>query len=325
MFGRKKNPAGLPGSNKAPVGSDEILERLAEDYMKDRKWRRYLKIGFFILVALYVIAIFSVAGGSGAAVNASQPHTAVVSLNGVIGGGPKGVFANQINSSLRRAFKNKNSEAVVLHLNSPGGSPVQSAEINEEILRLSALYPNKPVFAVMSDVCASGCYYVAVAAETIYANKSSIVGSIGVRMDSFGFVGALEKLGVERRSITAGKNKAVLDPFLPRVESHEAHARKMLAIVHQQFIDTVEQGRGDRLSEDPDLFTGLFWSGETAKTLGLIDDFGSLDYVAREVIQQENLVDYSYRPSLLEEISNNLGASIGASVSSALSGQMQLQ
>jgi len=268
MFGRKKDVSGLPGSNVAPVGSNEILERLAEDYMKDRKWRRYLKIGFFLLVVVYVIAVLSVAGGSGKSVSASKPHTAVVSLNGVIGGGN---------------------------------------------------------VTVMSDVCASGCYYVAVATEEIYANKSSIVGSIGVRMDSFGFVGLLDKIGVERRSLTAGENKAILDPFLPTQPAQQAHARNMLNIVHQQFIDVVKQGRGDKLSDSPELFSGLFWAGETAKTLGLIDDFGSVDYVARETIGEDNLVDYSYRPSWLEEVSETFGVSVGKGVTSFFSSQMQLQ
>lgn len=324
MFGRNKNTASLPGSNVAQVSSNEILERLAEDYMKDRKWRRYFKIGLVLLFVLYIVVIATLAGGSGVSANAAKPHTAVVKLNGVIGG-DGGVFANQVNQSLRDAFENKQSKAVLLHLNSPGGSPVQSAEINEEITRLRALHPNKPVYAVMSDVCASGCYFVAVAAEDIYANKSSIVGSIGVRMDSFGFVDTLDKLGVERRSLTAGKNKAILDPFLPTVPAQQAHAKKMLSIVHKQFIDTVKDGRGDRLSEDPDIFTGLFWSGETAKTLGLIDDFGSLEYVMREIVQESVWVDYTHRPTFLEEFSKTLGVSIGQSVASVFSGQIKLQ
>lgn len=324
MFGKNINQS-LPGSNQATVGSNEVLERLAEDYMKDRKWKRYIKLAFLGLFLLYIIFVVVLAGRSaGSSVNASKPHTAVVKLNGVIGG-DGGVFANQVNKSLQKAFESKQSEAVLLHLNSPGGSPVQSAEINEEILRLRAQYPDKPFYAVMSDVCASGCYYVAVAAEDIYANKSSIVGSIGVRMDSFGFVETLEKLGVERRSLTAGKNKAILDPFLPTVPAQQAHAEKMLAIVHQQFIDVVQDGRGERLSENPDIFTGLFWSGETAKTLGLIDDFGSIDYVAREILQQENLVDYSYRPSFIEAFSKNLGISISSGITNAFSSKLQLQ
>ena len=325
MFGKNKSNQPLPGSNQGIVTSNQVLERLAEDYMKDRKWKRYIKLGFLALFLLYIISVVMVATKSGSSINASKPHTAVVKLDGVIGGGKGGVYARQLNKSLQNAFESTQSTAVLLHLNSPGGSPVQSAEINEEIIRLRSLYPNKPFYAVMSDVCASGCYYVAVAAENIYANKSSIVGSIGVRMDSFGFVGALEKLGVERRSITAGKNKAILDPFLPTVPSQQAHARSMIAEVHQQFIDVVQQGRGERLSEDPDIFSGLFWSGETAKRLGLIDDFGSIDYVAREIVQQDNLVDYSYRPSLLEEFSNNLGVSISNSVTNVLSGQLKLQ
>ena len=324
MFGKKENQ-GLPGSNQGVVSSNEILERLAEDYMKEQKWKRYIKLFFVALFLLYIISVVFIAGKSGAgSVNASKPHTAVVSLEGVIGGNG-GVLADQINQGLRKAFESKLSKAVLLHLNSPGGSPVQSAEINEEILRLRAKYPNKPFYAVMSDVCASGCYYVAVAAEDIYANKSSIVGSIGVRMDSFGFVETLEKLGVERRSLTAGENKAILDPFLPTVPSQQAHAEKMLAIVHQQFIDTVQKGRGERIANDPDIYSGLFWSGETAKTLGLVDDFGSLNYVAREIVKQDKLVDYSYRPSFFEEFSDNLGVSISNGISQAFTTKLQLQ
>jgi protease-4 len=177
---------------------------------------------------------------------------------------------------------------------------------------------------VVSDVCASGGYYIAAAADQIYANPSSIVGSIGVRMDGFGFVGAMEKLGVERRSLTAGDNKAILDPYLPVKESQREHAQEMLSIVHQQFINRVKAGRGDRLSENPDIFSGLFWSGEQAKELGLIDEFGSLDYVAREVIGQEAIVDYSYKPDLLTQFAQDLGVSIGAKVLNTFAGQLKL-
>ena len=324
MFGRKENQA-LPGSTKASVTSNEILERLAEAYMKEQKWKRYIKIFLITLFLFYILSVALIAGKSGAgSINASKPHTAVVSLDGIIGGNG-GILSEQINRGLRKAFASKLSQAVILHLNSPGGSPVQSAEINAEILRLRDKYPDKPFYAVMSDVCASACYYVAVAAEDIYANKSSIVGSIGVRMDSFGFVGTLEKLGVERRSITAGENKAILDPFLPTVPAQQAHAENMLAVVHQQFIDTVQQGRGERISDDPEIFSGLFWSGETAKLLGLIDDFGSLDYVAREIVKQDELVDYSYRPSFFEEFSNNLGVSISKGVTDVFTSQLELK
>jgi len=325
MLGRNKSSAALPGSNNAPVTQSEVLERLAEDYMKDRKWRRIFKI---VLLALFVIYVFSAiffASQGGNSVNASQPHTALVELNGIISLGKGNVSADRMNASLRRAFESKMSKGVVLRINSPGGSPVQSDEINAEIGRLRGQYPNKPLHVVVSDVCASGGYYIAAAADQIFANPSSIVGSIGVRMDSFGFVDAIEKLGVERRSFTAGSNKAILDPFLPVEENQRAHARKMLGVVHQQFIDRVKEGRGERLSEDPDLFSGLIWSGEQAKELGLIDEFGGVDHVAREVIGQETVVDYSFKPDFWEQFAQDIGVSIGASIANVFGGQFKLQ
>jgi len=322
MFGKKTTNAALPGSNAAPASSNELMERLAEDYMKDRRWKRYFKWTLLVLFAIYILSIivFASNGVSGA----TKPHTALVELSGPIGT-EAGVTADQMNASLRKAFENKLSKGVIMRINSPGGTPVQSAEINEEITRLRAQYPNKPMHVVVSDLCASGGYFVAVAADKIYANKSSIVGSIGVRMDSFGFVDALKKYGVERRSITAGENKAILDPFLPLKPEQRAHAEQMLAVVHQQFIDTVKAGRGDRLAENPDLFSGLFWSGEGAKRLGLIDEFGSLDYVAREIIGHEDLVDYTVRPNFLEQFSRDFGISVGIGIASVFGGQFTLQ
>lgn len=320
MFGRKNNqayPGPLPGSNRAGVSSDEILERLAQDYMNDRKWRRFFKFLVLGLVVLYFMSLMLFAGSAGTDLNASKPHTALVELEGPIGISG-GVDADQMNRSLRRAFESKNSKGVVLRINSPGGSPVQSDDINNEITRLRAKYPEKPLHVVISDICASGGYYVAVAADKIYANPSSIVGSIGVRMDSFGFVDAIDKLGVERRSLTAGENKSILDPFLPVQADQKAHAQTMLAIVHQQFIDKVKAGRGEKLAEEPDLFTGLFWSGEQAKALGLVDEYGSLGTVARDVIGQETVVDYTYRPGFFEQLTQDFGASVGVGVVKAL-------
>jgi protease-4 len=270
-----------------------------------------------------VSAIFLASGGSGG-VNAAQPHTALVELRGAISTAQGDVSADKLNASLRRAFEAKMSKGIVLRINSPGGSPVQSDLINAEIGRLRSLYPDKSLHVVVSDVCASGGYYIAAAADQIYANPSSIVGSIGVRMDGFGFVDTLDKLGVERRSLTAGDNKAILDPFLPVKENQRAHAKEMLAVVHQQFINRVKAGRGDRLSDNPDIFSGLLWSGEQAKELGLIDEFGSLDYVAREVIGHEAIVDYSYKPDFLTQFAQDLGISIGSKVVSAFDGQMKL-
>jgi len=215
MFGKKNvTPRPLPGSNNGSVSNNEIMLRLAEDYMTDRKWRRFFKFLLLGLFLLYVLSLLLFAGSAGKSVSASKPHTALVELNGVIGL-QGGVFADQINQSLRKAFEAKNSKAVVLRINSPGGSPVQSDEINTEISRLRGLHPSKEMHVVVSDICASGGYYIAAAADQIYANPSSIVGSIGVRMDGFGFVGTMEKLGVERRSLTAGENKSILDPFQP--------------------------------------------------------------------------------------------------------------
>lgn len=324
MLGRNKNSTALPGSHSAPVTSNEVMERLAEDYMKDRKWRRLFKFILLGLFLLYIVSAIFIAGGSGSGGNAAEPHTALVELRGVISTAQGDVSADKLNASLRRAFEAKMSKGVVLRINSPGGSPVQSDEINAEIGRLRNLYPDKPMHVVVSDVCASGGYYIAAAADQIYANPSSIVGSIGVRMDSFGFVEAINKLGVERRSLTAGENKAILDPFLPVKESQKAHAKEMLAIVHQQFINRVKQGRGDRLSDNPDIFSGLFWSGEQAKELGLIDEFGSLAYVAREVIGEEAIIDYSYKPDFLTQFAQDLGVSMGAKVVSVFGSQFEL-
>lgn len=318
MFGKKRNDT-LPGSNQAPVTSSEVMERLAVDYMKDLKWKRFFKFSLLALFVLYLLGIAFFANKTGG-INPSKPHTALVELVGVIGT-ESGTSADEINSSLRKAFEATQSKGVVLRINSPGGTPVQSAEINEEITRLRGLYPDKPMHVVVSDLCASGGYYIAVAAEKIFANPSSIVGSIGVRMDSFGFVDTLEKVGVERRSITSGKNKSLLDPFLPLKEDQLQHARTMLAIVHQQFIDAVKDGRGDKLANNPDLFTGLFWSGAQARDLGLVDEFGSLDYVAREVIGHEDIFDYTQQPNFLEQVSKNFGVSMGASLANVLGGQ----
>lgn len=325
MLGRNKNSAALPGSNSAPITPSEVMERLAEDYMKDRKWRRIFKFLLLGLFVLYILSAIILASNKGGAVNSSRPHTALIELNGVISLSKGDVSADRLNASLRRAFEAKMSKGIVLRINSPGGSPVQSDQINAEIVRLRSIYPDKRLHVVISDVCASGGYYIAAAADQIFANPSSIVGSIGVRMDSFGFVDTLEKLGVERRSITAGSNKAILDPFLPIKESQRAHAEQMLGIVHQQFIDRVKAGRGERLSDNPDLFSGLYWSGEQAKELGLIDEFGSLDYVARDVIGEESIVDYSFKPDFWEQFSQDIGVSIGSSIAAVFAGNFKLQ
>ena len=320
MFGRKTrsddgaHPDETAGSNRdgwpqgrGGLGEDRLLHELARDFLKERRSKRRWGIFFKSLVFIYIgVALYSnshlfdrVDG---------ERHTALVELTGQIG--PNGITADLINFSLQNAFEADGAVGVVLNINSPGGSPVQAAHINEEIYRLKTEYPNKPIYVTVSDICASGGYYVAVAADEIFAHPSSMVGSIGVLMDGFGFVESMKKLGVERRLLTAGANKGTLDPFSPRDPSQEAHARKMLDEVHQQFIAAVEKGRGSRLGDDPDIFSGLFWSGEKALSLGLIDDFGTVDHVAREVIGAELVLDYTIKPTLLEEFAEDLGVSI---------------
>ncbi|NND83293.1 MAG: S49 family peptidase [Gammaproteobacteria bacterium] len=324
MFNRK-NDSGLPGANAAPVSAnDALLKELAIDYMHDKKIKRRWKMALFVLIGLYFVGIMIMAVGGKGTVPYGKAHTALVKLNGVIGIDTD-ASAEIINRSLRNAFKAENSKGVILQINSPGGSPVQSADINSEISRLREEYPNKPIHVVMADVAASGGYFVAVAADQIYANRSSIVGSIGVRMDSFGFVDAMKKYGIERRSITAGENKAILDPFLPMDPAQKAHAEKMVAQVHQHFIDVVEAGRGERLAENPDLYSGLFWSGQEAKKLGLIDDFGSVTSVARDVIGHDKIVNYTYQRDFWEQLNRDLGVAIGMGIGQVLGGPFKMQ
>jgi protease-4 len=216
--------------------------------------------------------------------------------------------ADNITGALQSAFKDKNTQGVVLRINSPGGSPVQAGIIYDEIKRLRAKHPDIPMYAVVEDVCASGGYYIAAATDRIFVDKASIVGSIGVRMDQFGFVEAIDKLGVERRSITSGENKAFLDPFLPVEAGQVTHAKDMLGQIHRQFIDVVKKGRGNRLKESPDLFSGLFWTGEKSIELGLADGYGSLDSVARDVVKAETIVDYTQKQNFAERLAQRFGA-----------------
>ncbi|PID34003.1 MAG: S49 family peptidase [Thiotrichales bacterium] len=218
--------------------------------------------------------------------------------------------ADMVVGSLRNAFKHEKTKGVIIRINSPGGSPVQAGYINDEIRRLKAEYKDIPVYAVVSDICASGGYYIAVAADEIYADKASLVGSIGVRMDSFGFVEAMKKLGVERRLYTAGTNKGMLDPFSPENPVQVAHIDEMLDVTHQQFIKVVKDGRGDRLKDSSEIFSGLFWTGETAVELGLVDGLGSTSYVAREIIGAEHIQNFTAEKDLLQRLSDRISASL---------------
>jgi protease-4 len=233
----------------------------------------------------------------------------VVEIKGEIASGAE-ASAESIVASLRAAFEDDGARAVVLLINSPGGSPVQAGIINDEINRLK-LKSKKPVYAVVEESCASAAYYIAVAADKIFVDKASIVGSIGVLMDGFGFTGLMDKLGVERRLMTAGANKGFLDPFSPQTELQRAFAQTMLDEIHKQFIDVVKAGRGNRLKETPEIFSGLFWSGQQAIELGLADQLGNLDFVAREIVKAEDIVDYTRRENVAERLVKRFGASIG--------------
>jgi len=298
-----------------PNWERQTIEKLAFSAIKEQRRSRMWGILFKSLTFIYLFALLFIAmdwvGSSSAA---KVDHTALIDIQGVIGSGQE-VSADSVVSSLQAAFENKRTKGLILRINSPGGSPVQSGIINDEIKRLRKLHPEVPVYAVVEDVCASGGYYIAAAADKIYVDKASIIGSIGVLMDGFGFTGAMEKLGVERRLLTAGENKAILDPFSPPNEKHQEFAQAMLDEVHQQFIDIVREGRGDRLKETSETFSGLFWSGETSIKMGLADELGSSEYVAREVIKQEKIVDFTVREDFASRFAKRLGASLANQIS----------
>ncbi|MBK6613307.1 MAG: S49 family peptidase [Ottowia sp.] len=286
----------------------EVRERRAA-----RRWRMFKSLVWMLLFGALVWALASDRLPSSAA---SAPHTALVSIRGEIA--DKGeASAEYVLPALRSALEDPGAQALVLLINSPGGSPVQAGLINDEIRRLRAKH-GKPIYAVVEETCASAAYYIAAAADRIYVDKASIVGSIGVLMDGFGFVDTLHKLGVERRLLTAGANKGFLDPFSPQSDEHKKHAQVMLDQIHQQFISAVKQGRGERLKATPDTFSGLFWTGEQAIGLGLADGLGSLDSVARDVVKAEKLVDYTNKENIVERFAKRFGAAVGQGAVSAL-------
>ena len=293
------------------VWERDTLERLAfatlAEQRASRRWRIFFRFAWLTLIAV-LLWTGAHKGGMGGA-NPSQPHTAVVAIKGEIADGAD-ASAEWVITALRAAFEDEGSQAVVLQINSPGGSPVQAGIINDEIRRLKEKH-KKPVYAVVEESCASAAYYIAVAADEIYVDKASIVGSIGVLMDGFGFTGLMDKLGVERRLMTAGVNKGFLDPFSPQTKPQRAHAQTLLDQIHQQFIKVVREGRGKRLKETPELFSGLFWSGEQAVELGLADGLGNLDYVAREIVKAEDVIDYTRHENVAERLAKRFGAAIG--------------
>jgi protease-4 len=302
-----------------PQWERAVLERVAlkalDEQRRARQWGALFKLLWFILAFTIVAGWLGWIGRSDkeAGIAAGGRHTAVVDLEGVIA--PEGkASAENVIRGLDRAFKDPGTKGVVLQINSPGGSPVQAGYIYDEIRRLRAKYPKIPLYAVVEDLCASGGYYVAAAADRIYVDKASLVGSIGVIISSFGFTGAMEKLGIERRAYTAGENKDFLDPFAPENAEQRAHAQKMLEEIHQQFIKAVRDGRGKRLKETPDMFSGLVWTGERSVELGLADGLGNTDYVAREVIGAEKLVDYTPEQTVLEALSKRFGTAFGSAL-----------
>jgi protease IV len=304
-------PLSQEGQRPAEKGWErETLEKLLFATLKEqrsaRRWRLFMRLLWLSLIGVGLWFLFNVQSGSAAI---STPHTAVIEIRGEISSGTE-ASADNVVSALKSAFEDKGAQAVVLLIDSPGGSPVQAGIINDEIHRLKALY-NKRVYAVVEETCASAAYYIAAAADGIYVDKASLVGSIGVLMDGFGFTGLMDKLGVERRLLTAGANKALLDPFSPQDERQTAYIQAMLDEIHVQFIDAVKKGRGDRLKESADTFSGLVWSGQQAVEQGLADGLGSLDFVAREVVKSEDIVDYTLRENLGLRLARQFGASVG--------------
>jgi len=304
-----------PGENRS--WERATLEKLAFASLNEqrlaRRWRTFVRLAWLLFFAALVWLAFEQGVSTQ---NVSTPHTAVIEIKGEIASDAE-ASAELILASARAAFEDVGAQAVVLLINSPGGSPVQAGIINDEIRRLKVLH-NKPVYAVVEESAASAAYYIAVSADKIFVDKASIVGSIGVLMDGFGFTGLMDKLGVERRLMTAGENKGFLDPFSPQTETQRAFAQAMLDQVHQQFITVVKEGRGERLKETSETFSGLFWSGQQAVEMGLADQLGSLDYVAREVVKAEEIIDYTRRDNVAERLAKRFGVAVGAGAVHAL-------
>ena len=300
-------------SEPSPNWEREVLEKLALSAIQEQRRSRHWSILFKTLGFLYLfIVLFLAAGWFGSDGVSIKEHTALVDLQGVIASDQ--ASADSVISSLQGAFEDKKTRGVILRINSPGGSPVQAGQIYDEIKRLRIKYPEIPLYAVVDDICASGGYYVAAAADKIYVDKASLVGSIGVLMDGFGFTETMQKLGVERRLLTAGENKGFLDPFSPVDPKQQAFAKEMLEEIHGQFIGVVREGRGKRLKETPDMFSGLVWSGERSIQLGLADGLGNVESVARDVIKVEDIVDFTQHEGLAERLAGRLGASMASAL-----------
>ncbi len=296
-----------------------VIEKLAFEALKEQRRARRWGIFFKLLGFAYVSFILVLAMDwhvDGESISGSK-HTALVEISGVIDS--KGdSSADRVMGALQSAFKDKNTQGVILRVNSPGGSPVQAGIIYDEIRRLRGLYPAIPMYAVVEDICASGGYYIAAASDRIYVDKASLIGSIGVVMDGWGFTGVMDKLGVERRVLTAGENKAFLDPFAPSDPKQREYALSMLGEIHQQFIDVVKKGRGTRLKESPELFSGLIWTGQRSIELGLADGLGSIEFVAREVVKAESIIDFTQKQNFAERVAKRFGAGVAETFGQSL-------
>lgn len=320
-FEEHSQPRSTTGES-APVRKEgwerELLEKLVFATLNEQRARRRWNI-FFRFVTLVIIAfgMWMAFGISNQEADVVGPHTALIEIDGTIESGTVG-SADSVIPALNNAFSDDNSVGVILRINSPGGSPVQAGMINDEIVRLRETYPRKPLYVVVDEICASGGYYIAAAADKIFVNKASIVGSIGVLMEGFGFTGLMDKMGVERRLMTAGENKGFMDPFSPQSPKHKNYAQEMLNEVHQQFIEVVRNGRGKRLKETPDTFSGLFWSGSKAVEIGLADGFGTVDTVAREELKAEDIVDYTQHEGLSERLLKKFGGAVGSAAMSSI-------
>jgi protease IV len=287
------------------------LEKLAFASLREqraaRRWKTFVRLAW---LAFFIALVWFAVTRATPTTAKTAPHTAVVEIKGEIAAGAD-ASAEFVVEAMKTAFEDDGAKGIVLLINSPGGSPVQAGIINDEIRRMRAKY-NKPIYAVVEETCASAAYYIAAGTDKIYVDKASIVGSIGVLMDGFGFTGLMDKVGVERRLITAGENKGFMDPFSPMNDSQKAFAQQMLEQIHTQFIDVVKTGRGDRLKLDtPGLFSGLFWTGQQAVAMGLADQLGNVDYVAREVIKAEDVIDYTRRDNVAEKLAKKFGAAMG--------------
>lgn len=313
-----RSSGGTPPARKDAWERD-VLEKLAFAALREqraqRRWGIFFKLAILSLVVFVFWRLFIF---DSAESEVSGPHTALISIDGTIASGGGSGDADSVIPALDRAFGDASAVGVILRINSPGGSPVQAGKINDEITRLRKAHPKKPLYVVVDEMCASGGYYIAAAADKIFVNKASIVGSIGVLMDGFGFTGVMDKIGIERRLMTAGQNKGFMDPFSPQNPQQQAYAQAMLNEIHQQFIDVVRKGRGARLKETPDTFSGLFWSGAKAVELGLADGFGTVDSVARTELKAEDVVDYTEHEGLPERVLKRFGAAAGAAAFQSL-------